>query len=132
MNWLKMGSAVAPFLVSILISVVVGALAFRRWIAPGIVEALETSAKTSTQLANLGGMKRKEYVDGQALDKVISKELIMDKLPELEALRLILSPSSWEQVEEMIEDNPAAVISMYEKYGHLLGGAEQKQESYMF
>jgi len=125
MNWLKLGYAVAPYLVSILISVAVGILAFRRWIAPGIMEALETATKTSTQLANLGGMKKQDWHDENALETIITKELLIDKMPELELLRLALSPSSWEQVEEMIEENPKVALQLYEKYKPLLGGAKQ-------
>jgi len=132
MNWLKLGYGVAPYLISIIISVALGILAFRRWIAPDLTAALEEATKVSTQLANLGGMKKQDWHDGQKLEEIITKELIMDKMPELQALQVILSPSSWEQIEEMIEENPAAVLKMYEKYAPLLGVTAQKQEQYMF
>ena len=124
------GSAVAPFLVSIVISVIVGVLAFRQYVAPGINEALEEAQTTITNLAKLSGVKSQEYKDMKGIEKVVAEDLIKSKIPELEALRLILSPSAWEQVEDSIAENPEAVIQLYEKYGHLLGGTSQKQIEY--
>jgi len=132
MNWQKIGMAMVPHLLSILISVAVVVLTFRKWIAPGIIESLEEAQKTIKTLAGLGGIKKADWNDEQALETVITKELLLDKMPELELLRLALSPASWEQVEEIIQTNPAAALKMYEKYAPLLGGAEQKQEKYMF
>jgi len=132
MNWLKIGMSLAPYLASILISVGLVTLAFRRWIAPGIIEALEESTKTTKTLASIGGIKKAEWNDGQKLEAIISKEVSMDKMPELQALLMILSPSSWEQIEEMIEENPAAVLKMYEKYAPLLGVTSQKREEYQY
>jgi len=132
MNWQKIGMSAVPYLVSILISVGLGILGFRRWIAPEVIEALEKSTKTTQTLASLGGLKKADWNDTQALEAVISKELILNKMPEIELLRLALSPSSWEQVEEMIAENPAVALQLYEKYKHLLGGAEQKREEYQY
>ncbi|GAI33000.1 unnamed protein product [marine sediment metagenome] len=132
MNWLKFGYSSVPYLASILISVAVGILAFRRWIAPGIIEALEEATKTAQTLASLGGIKKENWHDEQALETVITKELLMDKMPELELLRLALSPASWEQVEEIIESNPAAALKIYEKYAPLLGVTSQKKVEYTF
>jgi len=132
MNWLKIGYVVAPHLVTLILSVVVGILAFRRWIAPEILEALAKSDKVSKTLAGLGGMKKQDWHDQEALETVITKELLLDKMPELELLRMALSPSSWEQVEEMIQENPKVALQLYEKYKPLLGGASQKKEEYNF
>lgn len=132
MNWQKLGMSLVPHLVSILISVGLGILGFRKWITPGITEALEEASKTSTMLGNLGAIKKADWNDNQALEAVISKELILNKMPEIELLRLALSPTSWEQVEEMIQENPAVALQLYEKYKHLLGGTTQTQERYMF
>ena len=132
MNWQKLGILAAPYLVSILISVAVGILAFRKWIAPGIIEALEASTKTTQTLASLGGIKKAEWNDTQALEAVITKELLTNKMPELELLKLALSPSSWEMVEEMIEENPKIALQLYEKYAPLLGANSQKQEEYQY
>jgi len=132
MNWLKIGSNVAPFLATLILSVAAVILGFRRWVAPDIVKALEKAQMTITNLAKLGGVKSQEFKDMQAVEKIVGKDLIDQNIPEMEALRLFLSPSAWEQIEETIEENPAAVIQLYEKYGHLLGGASQKREEYQY
>lgn len=128
MNWLKIGSLAAPYIATIIICLGLFALTFRRFVAPGIVEALEEASKTSKTLASLGGLKKADWEDGKQLEEIITKELLMDKMPELEFLRLALSPSSWEQVEEIIENNPAAALKIYEKYAPLIGGSKPKQE----
>lgn len=125
MNWLKMGSLLAPFVVSILVSVALGILTFRKYIAPDILTALETAENTITNLAKLSGVKSQEYKDAKTIEKVVAADLIKQKLPELEALKLMLSPDTWEQIEETIEGNPEAVIQLYEKYGHLFGKTEE-------
>jgi len=132
MNWPKLGLNVAPFLATLILSVAVGILAFRTWIAPNIQASLVEAQETITNLAKLAGVKKQDYWDETKLETVITKELLMDKMPELELLRLALSPSAWEQVEEIIETNPAAALKMYQKYAPLLGGAEQKREQFMF
>jgi len=129
---MKIGFLVVPYLVSILISVALGILGFRRWIAPGIIEALDEATKITKNIASFAGMKKTEWTGAREIEKVVAEDLIKSKIPELEALRLFLSPSAWEQVEETIQENPEAVIQLWEKYGHLLGGASQTQEKYMF
>ena len=132
MNWQKIGIAAVPFLVSILISVIGMILAFRKWVAPPLVEALEEATKTAKTLASLGGIKKADWNDVQKIEKAVTGEIIMEKMPELQALRLILSPSTWDMIDEMVTENPAAVLQLYEKWAPYLGGAEQMQEKYMF
>lgn len=122
----------APYLASILISVGLGILAFRKWIAPGIIEALEEASKTTKTLAGLGGIKKADWNDAQMIEKAVTSELILDKMPELMALQLVLSESTWEMIEEMIENNPAAVLQLYEKWAPHLGGASQTREATMY
>jgi len=117
--WLNAGYILAMMLIPVLI----GGLLFRKFVAPGINEALGDilEAKASiTNMAKLAGVKSQEYKDSKGLEKVVAQDLITTNLPELEALKLILSPSAWEKIEETIEDNPEAVLQLYEKYGHLL------------
>ncbi len=121
MNWLKLGLSLAPYVVSVVLSVGITILAFNRYISPGINEALETAQTTITNLAKLSGVKSQEYTASKTIEKAVATDLIKEKIPELEALRLILSPSTWEQIEETIEENPESVIQLYEKYGHLFG-----------
>lgn len=126
MNWLKIGSQLAPFVASILISVGLGVLVFRKYIAPDILTALDTAETTIKNLAKLSGVKSQEYKDAKTIEKVVAADLIKQKLPELEALRLLLSPGTWDQIEETITDNPEAVLQLYEKYGHLLGKTDKE------
>ena len=118
-----------------LFPLVLGALLFRRFVSPGINGALEevTEAVSKiTNVAKLAGVKSTEYRDSKALEQAVSADLIREKLPELEALRMILSPSTWEQIEETLERNPEAVIQLYEKYGHLLPGADEQAKKLEF
>lgn len=125
--WLILGSE----LVRILIPVLIGAILYRKFVAPSINEALvdvHEAAEKITMVAKLAGVKAQEYKDSKAIEKVVAADLIQQKLPELEALRIILSPSAWEQIEETIAENPEAVLQLYEKYGHLLGGEAKSSE----
>ena len=100
--------------------------------APEITEALEEAQKTIKNLAKLSGVKSQEYKDAKGIEKVVARDLIETKLPELEALKVILSPSAWEKIEETIEENPEAVLQLYEKYGHLLGDVEGEESKKTF
>lgn len=115
-----------------ILTVIMVIIGFRKFIAPGIIESLEEAQKTITNLAKLSGVKSQEYKDAKSIEKLVAEDLIKEKIPELEALRMILSPSTWEKIEETLEENPEAVIQLYEKYGHLLGKSEQTKEKYMF
>ena len=121
--WLNVGYTLAVMLVPL----VIGGLLFRKFIAPGINQALldvEEATLKITNVAKLAGVKSQEYTVSKGIEKVVAEDLIKQNLPELEALKLILSPSTWEQIEETITENPEAVLQLYEKYGHLLPGAE--------
>lgn len=120
----------------ILIPVLIGGLLFRRFVAPGINEALvdvQEAVMKITNVAKLAGIKSQEYSTSKDLEKVVAADLIKQNIPELEALKLILSPSTWEQVEDMLTESPEAVLQLYEKYGHLLKGqGEEQQKPYDF
>ena len=123
--WLNLGFEVARLLIPVLI----GGLLFRRFVSPGINEAIlsvEEGVMKITNVAKLAGVKSQEYATSKGIEKVVAADLIKQNVPELEALRLVLSPDTWDQIEEAIEDNPEAVLQLYEKYGHLLkqGGAD--------
>lgn len=129
--WLLAGLEVARALIPL----VIGALLFRKYVAPGINEALEAvqeGVMKITNVAKLSGIKSQEYNDMKSIEKIVGRDLITEKLPELEALKLILSPGAWEQIEETIEENPAAIIQLYEKYGHLLPGNQEKATRFDF
>ena len=121
--WLNVGFEVAR----ILIPVIIISILFRKFVAPGINEALEDVQEAVTKITNvakLAGIKSQEYSTSKEIEKVVAADLIKQNLPELEALKLILSPSTWEQIEESLTENPEAVLQLYEKYGHLLPGAD--------
>jgi len=133
MNWFKIGSWLAPYVATLILSVGICILGFRRYILPELKTSLEEAQKTITNLAKLGGVKSQEFKDVKALEKVVAKDVVSQALPELEALRMILSPSTWERIEEAMEENPEAILQLYQRYGHLLGIGEQGQkEQYMF
>jgi len=115
-NWLSVGLEVARLLISAAFTLVLGAYAFRKYFAPDIVSSLEEAQKTITNLAKLGGLKSQEFTDEKNLEKIVARDYIAEKIPELEAARLVLSPDTWEQIEEAIERNPAAVLSLWEKW----------------
>ncbi len=126
-NWLKVGWQMA----TLLITLGIGALLFRKLVTPTLNEMGEVILEgqvTITNLAKLAGVKSQEYAAGKALEKVVATDLIASKLPELEALQFILSPDAWEKVEATIEDNPEAILQLYEKYkDYFPGDAAQKQ-----
>ena len=120
--WLKVGLELARLLVP----VVIGVLLFRKFVSPSMNESLELILKaegTITNLAKLAGTKSQEYAASKALGKSISRDIIADRIPELEALKFILSPDTWEEVEDTIENNPEAILQLYDKYKHLIPGA---------
>ena len=119
-NWQNVGTELARLLISTLLSLVLGGLVFRKLIAPEFEARYEESIQTVKNLAKLAGVKSNEFTDAKMLEKVVAKDLIMQNLPELQALKLVLAPGTWEQVEETIEENPEVAIQLYQKYGHLL------------
>ena len=127
MNWLKMGSDVAPFVATAILSSIISLLAFRKWISPGINEALQEAQTTITNLAKLGGLRSQEYTTMKGLEKDIAADIIKKQLPELEAIRLVVSEDTWEKIEQVIEDNPEAIMQLYSKYGAQFGLSEQSE-----
>ena len=132
LNWLKVGWQLA----TLLITLGCGALLFRKFVAPGINEALVTLATaeaTISNVAKLAGVKSREYVAGKSIEKSVARDIINEKVPELEALKVFVSPSTWEEIEDTIDNNPEAILQLWQKYGHLLGGAAaQKKQDFDF
>ena len=124
--WQKLGIEVARLLFYTLVSLGCGALAFRYLIAPllqeryeEISEAFKTYDETVKNLGKLAGIKSHEYTSSKGIEKKIARDLIESNVPELEALKVIVSPSTWEEIEDTLENNPQAIIQLWEKYGHL-------------
>ena len=131
-NWLLVGFETAR----LLITLGIGALLFRKFVAPGINEALEAvneAVKKITTVAKLAGVKSQEYSAGKSIEKSVARDIINEKVPELEALKVFVSPSTWEEIEDTIDNNPEAILQLWQKYGHLLGGdAAQKKLDFDF
>ena len=129
-NWQFVGAELAR----LLITLGLGALLFRKFVAPGLNEAVSTILEADmkiTNLAKLAGVKSNEYKDAKGIEKVVAADLISQNLPELEALKMILSSDTWEKIEDTIAENPEAVLQLWQKYGHLMGGnaAQKKLET---
>lgn len=128
MNWIKIGMETAPYVASIILSVIIVIMTFRKFIAPELMASMEEAQKTIKTLASLGGIKKADYTTSQELGKDIAADILKEKFPEAEGLKLILSPSTWEKVEDAMEDNPAAILQLIDKYGPIIGiGGEQQQ-----
>lgn len=131
-NWLLVGSEMARALIILAI----GALLFRKLVAPGINEALvdvQEAVKKITTVASLAGIKSQEFKDAKSIEKAVARDIINEKVPELEAIKVFVSKSTWEEIEDTIDNNPEAILQLWQKYGHLLGGNAKKQiEKMMF
>lgn len=133
MNWQMIGIEVARLVLTAGLAVLVAALLFRKRIAPELVEALEEASKTAKTLASLGGIKKAQWTTTREMEKAIGAELIHSKMPELQALKMVLPGDLWEELEAFIEENPDGAMQLYKKYGHLIPGSDQpKDETYMF
>lgn len=117
-NWLAIGSQLATLVITAAVTLLSGALIFKKFYAPQINLALEKAGETITNLAKLGGVKSQEYTTAKNIEKLVADDFIKQKIPELELVRLAVSPDTWDQIQEAIETNPEAVIQLWNKYGH--------------
>ena len=124
LNWLKIGWELVSLLIPTLLAVIVIALGYRKYVAPDLLAALEAAVKTTTTIASLGGIKRAEREGLVDLSKAVTTDIIRAKYPEMDLIKLAVSPSTWEQIEEALESNPAGVMELIEKYGHYFGMGE--------
>ena len=99
-------------------SLVLGALIFKKYLAPQITEALEGAQETITNLAKLGGVKSQEFKDSKKIEALVAEDFIKQQIPELELVKTFVSPATWDEIQDTIENNPEAVIQLWEKYGH--------------
>ena len=126
-NWLKLGWELARLVFTLLL----GALLFRKFVSPGINEALvdvREAVSKITSVAQLAGIKSAEYRDSKNIEKAVARDIINEKVPELEALKVFLSPKTWEEIEDTIDNNPEAILQLWDKYGHLIGGLEEQKK----
>lgn len=128
MNWLKIGYELARLVFYTSFSLVLGALFFRKFMAPEINGALEEAQTTITNLAKLGGVRSQEYTASKNVEKLVAEDFIKQKIPELELVKTFVSPSTWEEIEDTIENNPEAIIQLWEKYGHFFTDKQEQQK----
>lgn len=121
MNWIKIGWELASLLFSALLSVVATVLLYRTYVAPDLTAALEEAVKTTKTIASLGGITRAQREGTAELARAVTKDIIMAKYPELEAIKMVVSPSTWTQIEDALENNPTGVMELVDKYGEYFG-----------
>jgi len=117
-SWLQAGYELARLIVFGVITLVSGALIFKKFYAPQINEALLKAQETITNLAKLGGVKSQEFKDSKKIEALVAEDFIKNEIPELELVKTFVSPSTWEEIQDTIKNNPQAVIQLWEKYGH--------------
>lgn len=128
LNWLQIGWEAARMLATLGI----GALLFRKFVSPGINEALEEiqeGVHKITKVAQLAGVKSAEYRDSKSIEQAVARDIIQEKVPELEALKVFVSPKTWEEIEDTIDNNPEAILQLWQKYGHLLGQTDAAKKT---
>ena len=131
-NWLQAGYELARLVVFTVVGLVSGVLLFREYVAPGInqaIEQLDKADETITNLAKLAGVKSQEYTASKGIEKAVAEDFIKQKIPELELVKTFVSPATWVEIQDTIENNPEAVIQLWEKYGHFFTQGEEKQDT---
>ena len=123
-SWLQAGYELVRLLIPTLLSLVLGALIFKKVIAPEFNARYEEAQKTITNLAKLAGVKAQEYTEGKTIEKLVAADLLTTNFPEWQALKQGLSPDTVERVETMMEENPEVALQLYKKSGHLIGGGD--------
>lgn len=131
-NWQIVGIELVKTVFYVLLSLVSGALVFRKYIAPELTAALQEATKTATMLASLGGIKKADRVTTKELARAVTADLVKTKFPELELVKLAVSPGTWEQIEEALENNPTGVMQLIEEYGHYFKKGADGQEKTKF
>lgn len=132
MNWLKFGYDLAFLVLSVGFSLLLGALMFKRYVSPQITEALTDAQKTITNLAKLGGVKSQEFKDMRKIEKSVAEDFIKNQIPELELVKAVVSPKTWEDIELTMENNPEALIQLWEKYGHFFTQGQNQNTEFDF
>ncbi len=121
MNWILIGSKLVDLLLPTLLSIGVIVLLYRKYVAPSLLAALDEAMKTTKTIASLGGITKAQREGTAELAKAVTKDIIMAKYPELEAIKMVVSPSTWTQIEDALENNPTGVMELVDKYGSYFG-----------
>ena len=130
-NWLSLGYWLATLVVTAAVSVGAGVYLFRQYVAPSIntaIQQLDKADETITNLAKLAGVKSQEYTGAKNIEKAVAEDFIKQKIPELELVKTFVSPATWEEIQDTIENNPEAVIQLWEKYGHFFTQDQESQD----
>lgn len=131
-NWQLAGTELARLILISAMSILAGAYLFRLYVAPSIVDAIEQLNKadeTITNLAKLAGVKSNEYTASKGIEKAVAEDFIKQKIPELELVKTFVSPATWDEIQDTIENNPEAVIQLWEKYGHFFTQGEEREDT---
>ena len=132
-SWQQIGIETVRIIISVSFSLVLAALVFRKYMAPEIAGALEEAQKTIKTLASLGGIKKADLQDSKKIETLVAEDFIKTQIPELELVKKFVSPGTWEEIEETIQENPAAIIQLWDKYGHYFtSGETSSSEEYDF
>lgn len=135
-NWLSLGYELAFLLFSTAFTLVCGALFYRKYVAPSLMEELAKASETITNVAKLAGLKSQEYTGAKNIEKSVARDMIDNKIPELEAIKVFVSPATWEEIQDTIDNNPEAILQLWQKYGHYFNGGDgassQNEPEYMF
>lgn len=128
-DWLLFGYRLATLIFSTAVSLVCGGLIFKKWLAPVLMGELEKANETVTNLAKLAGVKSQEFTGAKSIEKSVARDMIANKIPELEAVRVFVSQDTWDEIQDTIESNPEAILQLWQKYGHFFGGDAEAQQS---
>ena len=129
MFWQKVGIEAARLIATMLLTVGVIALGWRKYLAPEFIEALEEASKVTKQIASLGGIKKADYEDVTRIENKIGAQIIASKMPELEGIKLLLGAETAADLDAFIENNPTAAMQLYEKYKHFLPGSQASEQT---
>lgn len=125
--WLLIGYESARLIITVILTIVVGGKIYARYIQPELVEALGDAQKAVKNLASLAGIKSQEYSSSKSIEKSVARDIIEKQIPELELVKTFVSPATWDEINDTLENNPEAVIQLWEKYGHLFKGVQQQE-----
>lgn len=129
MNWFFIGSRLADLLIPTLLSISVIVLLYRKYVAPEILASLEAAVKTTTTISSLAGITKAQREGTAGLTKAVTQDIVKARFPEMELIKLAVSPGTWEQIEDALENNPAGVMDLIEKYGHYFGMEQTSGQS---
>lgn len=133
-NWLAIGCEATRLVIYTVSGALLSGFLYARYVQPDLMSALQEAMGTITKVSTLAGVKSAEYRNAKNIEKAVARDIIEQKIPELDALKMFLSPATWEEVQDTIDNNPEAILQLWDKYGHLLKGvgAQESETKYNF